>query len=199
MEKEQDPGTERGDTPEGADLMAAAEGAKEASTASSTTRSSLSRKNGWRDRLKPFLGRKAVLSVASALILVVVGVAFYGASEGTRGPESRQASLSGDQALQDGLRQEEMPRFYIPLPSTSQSRVTVVDFSVVWDALSAMRFKRMESPVRDRLYALMLGMVGKGEDLQDRTSTLETEMGRILREALRTDNLAVRVREVRSH
>jgi hypothetical protein len=77
--------------------------------------------------------------------------------------------------------------------------VTVVDFSVVWDALSAMRFKRMESPVRDRLYALMLGMVGKGEDLQDRTSTLETEMGRILREALRTDNLAVRVREVRSH
>jgi hypothetical protein len=92
-----------------------------------------------------------------------------------------------------------MPRFYIPLPSSFQSRVTVVDFSVVWDALSAVRFKNMESQVRDRLYALMLGMVGKGEDLQDRASTLEAEMGQVLREALRTDNLAVRVREVRSH
>jgi hypothetical protein len=199
MEKEQDPGTERSETPEGADLKSSVEGAKEPSGASSTKRPPRARKNGWRDRLKPLLGRKGLLAAAAALILAVGGVTFYGASEGKRSPESRQPSLSRDQALRDGLRQEDMPRFYIPLPSTAQSRVTVVDFSVVWDALSAVRFKKMESQVRDRLYALLLGMVGKGEDLQERASTLEAEMGRILQEALRTDNLAVRVREVRSH
>jgi hypothetical protein len=199
MEKGQNPETDRAENPKGGDLNAASEGAQEAPAAVPTKRPPRARKDGWRGWLKPLPGRKGVLAAASALILVVGGVVFYGASEGKRGLDTGDRSLSRDQALQDGLRQEDMPRFYIPLPSTAQSRVTVVDFSVVWDALSAVRFKKMESHVRDSLYALMLGMVAKGEDLQDRASTLEAEMGRVLREALRTDNLAVRVREVRNH
>jgi len=51
----------------------------------------------------------------------------------------------------------------------------------------------------DRLYAFMLGLAGKGEDLQNNASTLEAEMDRIFREALRTENIAVKVREIRSY
>jgi hypothetical protein len=136
---------------------------------------------------------------ASAVVLAVAGVTFYGGSGSTADPLKRPTPVSPQQALQDGLRQEDQPRFYIPLPQTSQNRVAVVDFSVVWDALSAVRFKKTESQVRDRLYAFMLDLARKGEDLQEKASTLEAEMDRIFREALRTDNVAVKVKEIRSY
>jgi hypothetical protein len=199
MDKEQEPVSEQGGTPEKPDPQAAGDEVQESGPARQGDSSGRARKRRVGDRLRPLLERKWMLVAASAVVLVVAGLAFYRGSEGTGGQDKRQAPVSREQALQDGLRQEQLPRFYIPLPQSSQNRVAVVDFFVVWDALSAVRFKKMEGQVRDRLYAFMLGLAGKGEDLHDKASTLEAEMGRIFREALRTENLAVSIREIRTY
>ncbi|MEW6669184.1 MAG: hypothetical protein AB1512_28565 [Thermodesulfobacteriota bacterium] len=192
MGKEQDPGSEQGGTPEQAELQAPPDEAGK-------TVPRRAGKRGLVARLRPLHERRWMIVAASAVALVVAGLAFFPGDEGTGGRHPRQAPPSRERALQDGLRQDELPRFYIPLPQTSQNRVAVVDFSVVWDALSAVRFKKIESQVRDRLYAFMLGTAGKGEDLQDKVSLLEAEMDRIFRESLRTENVAVKVREIRSY
>ena len=199
MGKEQDPVPVKRGTPGQQELQAGGVDAQDSVPEKPGGGPRKAPKNRWGGMLKPLLERKWMLVAASAVVLVIAGMALYRGSESAKGQHPRQAPGPRDQALQDGLRQEELPRFFIPLPQTSQNRVAVVDFAVVWDALSAVRFKKMECQVRDRLYAFMLGLAGKGEDLQNNASTLEAEMDRIFREALRTENIAVKVREIRSY
>lgn len=144
------------------------------------------------------LTRRWVWVSALVLALVLTGTLFLKGAQRTRRNEPKAPYLSMQKLIQDDLRQEALSRFYIPLPHDAPDRVLVIDLSVVWDSLSAVRFRKMEIQVRDRLYAFMVNLVEKGGDLQDKVSFLETEMGRILRESLRTEDLAIKIKAIKA-
>ena len=155
-------------------------------------------KTGLGRRFFALLNQRWVWVSALVLGLVLTGSLVFKGTQWTKRNDTKASSLSKQKLIQDDLRQEALSRFYIPLPQDAPDRVLVIDLSVVWDSLSAVRFRKMEIQVRDRLYAFMVNLVEKGNDLQDKVFFLETEMGRILRESLRTEDLAVKVKEIKA-
>jgi hypothetical protein len=153
-----------------------------------------------RNRLWSLLGsvvhHKWISVSILALVAALAGFGFLRNIEGKTG--SGPGFVSTGPGTRDSLRQEDLTRFYIPLPQGAENQVVALDLSVAWDALSAVRFKKMEVQGRDRLYAYLLGLAGKGETFQERASLVEEEMSRILRELLHTDSLAIKIREVRA-
>jgi hypothetical protein len=146
-----------------------------------------------------WLRRKPVLFAFAAMLLAGVGLlAFRTGSMWTEKTEKETSSASLSRSPEDGLRQEDLPRFYIPLPGGGPVQLLVVDFSVVWDPLSAVRFRKAEVSLRDRLYDSLTGLAANVEDLGDKPRVIEDEMGRVFREALRTEALSVKVRGVKA-
>jgi len=158
--------------------------------------------DGPRSALRVFLGsmvdRKWIWVSALTLVLALAGFGVFRNMEGKTGRVAGPEFVSTGPGPRGSLRQEDLNRFYIPLPQGAENMVMALDLSVAWDALSAVRFKKMEVPVRDRLYAHLLGLAGKGETFQERVSLLEEGMSRILRESLRTDSLVIKIREARA-
>jgi hypothetical protein len=155
-------------------------------------------KTGLGHQLYAILNRRWVWGSALALALALTGIFVFGGTQWTKRNDTKASTLSKQKLIQDDLRQEPLSRFYVPLPQDSSDRVLVIDFSVVWDSLSAVRFRKMELQVRDRLYAFMMEQVARGNDLQEKVSFLESEVGRILRESLRTEDLAIKIKEIRA-
>jgi len=143
--------------------------------------------------------RKRVLFMAAALLLVGVGGgAFLPLPIGKGKSEKERPPISLREGSEDRLRQEELPRFYIPVPGGGGAQLLVVDFSVVWDPISAVRFRKAEVSLRDRLYDCLTALAAKEEELGEKPRLIEDEMARVFREMLRTDALSVKVREVKS-
>jgi hypothetical protein len=100
--------------------------------------------------------------------------------------------------VQKGLNEERLPPFFVPLPPEASSRAVRIDFTVIWDGVTSFRFKKMELQVRDRLYGFMVDLAQNRKDLKEKGPLLETEMGRILRESLGTEELAIRIKEIKA-
>lgn len=148
--------------------------------------------------LSGILKRKIVLLSAGTLLLLGLAGFFFLAGPMRKGGGETKPSVSARRpAPEDGLRQEDFSRFYIPLAKDSSHLVLVVDSSVVWDAISAVRFKKMEVPLRERIYETLSRLFAKEEGLSENIPALEEEMCRILRESLHTEALSVKIREVK--
>ncbi len=151
-------------------------------------------------RLPGFLQRKSVLFGLAGLLLVGAGGWIFQAGPIGKGKSEKERlhSSSSREAAEDGLRQEHLPRFYIPLPGGGPAQILVVDSSVVWDPISAVRFRKAEVALRDRLYDCLTGLAAKEEEVGENPRLIEDEMSRVFREALRTEALSVKVREVKA-
>lgn len=145
-----------------------------------------------------FLARKPVF-LASAALLIGAAAAwgFLESSAWKSGKDARNRSVSGSLSTEDSLRQEDLTRFYIPMPKDSPNLVMVVDSSVVWDALSAVRFQKAEVSIRNRVYDSLSSLAAKEEGLKENTAIIEEAISTVLREMLRTEALSVKVREVK--
>ncbi|RJR49576.1 MAG: hypothetical protein C4576_06545 [Desulfobacteraceae bacterium] len=144
-------------------------------------------------------GKPAFLATAALLIGAAAAWGFLENTAQKRAGDARFRSLHGVLSSTESLIQEEMSRFYIPMPKESGNLVMTVDFSVVWDAISAVRFKKAEVSIRNRLYDSLTSLAAKEEGLNENTSAVEESISRILRETLAAESLSVRVKEVKLH
>lgn len=97
----------------------------------------------------------------------------------------------------DNLWEEKLSPFFIPLPPNGSCRALVIDLSVIWDGVASFRFRKMELRIRNRLYDFTVNLA-KRKDLKENAPLLETEMGRILKESLSTEELAIKIREIKA-
>jgi len=142
-------------------------------------------------------GKPLFLAVAALLIGAAAAWGFLESTASKKEGGARFRSLPGSLSSTDSLLQEEMSRFYIPMPKDSGNLVMTVDFSVVWDALSAVRFKKAEVSIRNRLYDSLTILAAKEEGLHENTTVVEEAISKILRETLAAESLSVRVKEVK--
>jgi hypothetical protein len=98
----------------------------------------------------------------------------------------------------DHLFEEALSPFFIRLPPKSSSRLLMVDFSVVWDGVAAVRFKKRELEIREYLFHHLSDLVRKKKNLQDRVPYLETEIARILQESLGREGLEIKIKEAKA-
>ena len=149
-------------------------------------------------RFYKIANQKRVWVSLLVLALVLTGILAFKGSLWNRTNDTKAFSLLKDKLIQDDLRQEALSRFYIPLPQESDDRVIVIDLSVIWNSISAVRFRKMEVQMRERLYEFMVKLAEREHDLESRVSFIETEIGGILRESLHTEDLAVKIKEIKS-
>ncbi|MBW1765903.1 MAG: Got1/Sft2-like family vesicle transport protein [Deltaproteobacteria bacterium] len=118
-----------------------------------------------------------LLALGSFFILIGLGI--------TIGPKwlndhkKRHPVFKSGGTFQDNLQEEGLSPFFIPLPPGSPKRVVVIDFSVIWDGLASVRFKKKELKIREQKAAL-----------------LETEMSRIFRESLGIESLEIKIKQI---
>jgi hypothetical protein len=198
MKPEEDKGTEEDKIPEDVAGQAAGEDQQDVREGEGEEKPAGRPRNALRSLLGSVVRRKWIPVSALTLVLALAGFGVFRHMEGKTGSGTGPGFVSTGPGPRDSLRQEDLTRFYIPLPQGAENQVMALDLSVAWDALSEVRFKKMEVQVRDRLYAYLLGLAGKGETFQERVSLLEEEMSRILRELLRTDSLVIKIREVKA-
>lgn len=141
--------------------------------------------------------RKPVPLSVAALLLVGAGAWGFYHSPVLKGGESTRPH--GEPVAEDGLRQEEVARFYVPLPKDGPRQVMVIDWSVVWDGLTAVRFKKAEVMTRDRVYDGLLAVAAKEEGLNENIPMIEETMSRELKDSLRSAAISVRVKEVKTY
>lgn len=145
-----------------------------------------------------FLAGKPMLLAAAALLIGAAAAwGFLESPSWKRGNDPRSRPLAGPLSPEDSLRQEDLTRFYIPLPKDSENLVMVVDFSVVWDALAAVRYKKAEVSIRDRVYDSLSILASKDEEVKENTPDIEEAISNVLRETLRAEALSVKVKEVK--
>lgn len=135
-----------------------------------------------------------LLAPGSLFILIGIGV--------TIGPKwlndnkERHPAIKSGGIFQDNLQEEGLSPLFIPLPPGSPKQVVVIDFSVIWDGLASVRFKKRELKIRDCLYGHIVGIAEKNEDLQQKVALLETEMSRIFRESLGMESLEIKIKQI---
>ncbi|MBN1104822.1 MAG: hypothetical protein JXL84_15495 [Deltaproteobacteria bacterium] len=198
MKTEEDKSTEEGSIPDGDARQTAGEDQQDLRGGEGEEKPADRPRAVFRVFLGSVLRRKWFLVSALTLVLALAGFGVFRNMEGETGSGKVAGVGSTGSGPRDSLRQEDLTRFYIPLPQGAENQVMALDLSVAWDALSAVRFKKMEVQGRDRLYSYLRGLAGKGETFQERVSLLEEEMSRILRELLRTDSLVIKIREVKA-
>lgn len=160
-------------------------------------------RSGWLGKvvatLPPFAIRKPVLLVIAALLLGGAGAWGFLGGPAWKGREPVRPSQTRETVPEDGLRQEELTRFYIPLPKDAPYRVMVIDWSVVWDGLSAVRFRKTEVVIRDRVYDSLTSLAAKEEGLNEELPIIEETISRALKDFLRNESVSVRVKEVKTY
>jgi hypothetical protein len=128
---------------------------------------------------------------AAAGLWTTLGRGWIGARQGGAGQSLPKA------AHQDRLLEETLRPFYIPLPSDSKTRVVMIVSAAVWDGVASVRYRKMESRVRERLYGYIADLAAR-KSLPDMSSRLESGMGSILREVLGLAELEVKIKEIKA-
>jgi hypothetical protein len=195
MENEQETGTggldrAGGEIPEESDQREPGPGEGEGSS------SRLARISG---RVPRVLLRKPALFAIAGLLLGSAGAWGLMNVPARKGAEASRTAHSMEPAAKDGLREEELGRFYIPMPEDGPHSVLVIDWSVVWDGLSAVRFRNAEVMIRNGIYDALTGLAARQEGLNEDLPALEETMSRRLKESLRSEGVSVRVKQVKTY
>jgi hypothetical protein len=98
---------------------------------------------------------------------------------------------------QDRSIEEKLNPFFIPVSVGERQGVAVIDFSVIWDGLASVRYKKMELEIRDALFEHVKSLAEKDENFKDQALFLEEDMGRILRRALGVEDLKVKIKDIK--
>ena len=143
-----------------------------------------------KNRKKPIIGLLGLASIAVGLSRTLGLNGVFGL-----GPRPPVFDSSGE--LRGHVVEEALSPFFVPLPATSSERVAVIDFTVIWDGLASVRFKRKELQIRDSLYRYILERAKKGEDLQEKAPILEAEMSRRFQKSMGSKEIEIRIKRVK--
>ena len=141
--------------------------------------------------------KKPVLIGLLGLVGIAVGLSRTFSLNGVFGFRPHSSVSDSGAELRDHSFEEALAPFFIPLPSTSSERVAIIDFSVIWDGLASVRFKRKELQIRDSLYRFILERAKEGEDLQQKAPILEAEMRRTFQESMGSKEIEIRIKKVK--
>jgi hypothetical protein len=150
-------------------------------------------------RLRAFITnrKKPIIVGLLGLVSIAVGLSRTVGLNGVPGLGLRPPMSDSSGELRDHYVEEALSPFFVPLPATSSERVAVVDFTVIWDGLASVRFKRKELQIRDSLYRYILERAKKGEDLQEKAPILEAEMSRTFQESMGSKEIEIRIKRVK--
>lgn len=135
----------------------------------------------------------------------VVGLLIFGMGLGiTQGKKLIPASLMNppdllsDKGHKQDYYEEKLPSFFIPLPPEGENQAVMIRFSVIWNGLTSFRYRSLELRIRNRIYGHIKGVAREQNNLQEKTSLLESEMSNIFRESLGLEDLAVKIKEIKT-
>lgn len=98
----------------------------------------------------------------------------------------------------DNLQEVGLLPFFIP-PSSDLSRSAVrVDLTVIWDGVASVRFKTNEPRIRAEVYDYLMKAAESSEDLNSQKAIMEEGMSVIFRKSLGVQELAIRIKELKS-
>ncbi len=140
--------------------------------------------------------KKPIIIGVLALVGIAMGLSGSLGLNGMPGFRLHPPMLDSSGEPREHYVEETLPPFFIPLVSTSSERVAIIDFSVVWDGLASVRFKRKELSIRDSLYRYFLQRASEGEDLRDKAPILEAEMSRTFQESVGSKEIEIRIKRV---
>ena len=141
--------------------------------------------------------RKWILLPLSGLILISLGWVIVNGYGRPGGKEKTSSSHLFDSVNSDNLYEEVLRPFFIPLPSEAPNRLVLVNFSVIWDGVASVRFKKRELQIREYLYGHLVKLARKKKDLQEKGPYLESEIRRIFQEALGREGLEVKIKGIK--
>jgi hypothetical protein len=141
--------------------------------------------------------RKTILFGVLGLVSIAVALGGMSGLKGVPGLRPYPFPSDSSEDLRGHYVEETLPPFFVPLPSTSSERVAVIDFTVIWDGLASVRFKRKELQIRDSLYRHILEKTKEGFDLQQKTPILEAEMSRTFQESMGSKEIEIRIKRVK--
>jgi hypothetical protein len=181
--------SERSGSADGGEPQSAPEGGQDAGRPAGTAIS----------RFRAAISNRKKTILVGVLGLVSIAVALSGKS-GLQGvPGVRLYPLLSDSSAEGRGQyvEETLSPFFVPLPSSSSEHVAVIDFTVIWDGLASVRYKRKELQIRDSLYRHILERAKEGFDLQGKTPILEAEMSRTFQESMGTKEIEIRIKRVK--
>jgi hypothetical protein len=129
-----------------------------------------------------------VMAVGFVSALFLLRISFFGKGA---------PMATEDLAVPDDFREEKLAPFFIPLSAGASGKIAVVDAVALWDDPTALRFKKKEHQIRNRLYRFLLRFEEGGVNLQEKVSSLQLQMSGIVREFLGIEDLTIRVREIK--
>ena len=144
------------------------------------------------------LRRKWLLISILGLVFIFTGLGITIGPKWQNMKEKRNSVISSDKIGKD-LLEEGLSPFFIPLPPDASGQVVIIDFSVIWDGMASVRFKKMESQIRDHLYRVIKKFAEREDSIEQKTHFLETEMSRILKTSLGMEDLEIRIKGINYH
>jgi hypothetical protein len=149
----------------------------------------------------PKLSRRLLwISGLCAVVLIVLGGVWFTKDHWIRWGESIDLAGAPQRKLnQDRSIEEKLEPLFIPITSQEQQGITMIDFSVVWDGLASVRYKKMELEIRDAIFEHVKSLAQKDENLKDQAPFLEEDLGRIFRRALGVEDLKVKIKIIKQY
>lgn len=145
-----------------------------------------------------FRHKLAILSISCTLI--VLGAGGYLARDYLLKKKiADEIAKVMEKSRELGLEEESLNPLYIPLPSDSRDRLLMVKFSVIWDRLSSIRFKKDELKIRNYLYKQVRLAAEERKNVEEKTAFLETVMSVVLRKSLGREELIVKIDELKAY
>ena len=134
----------------------------------------------------------------TVIILIAAGTAAILKPDLLNIIKGKRSPSSSIDLTKDNLQEESLSPFYIP-PSIDLSRGAVrVDLTVIWDGVASVRFKTNELRIRSDVYDYLIKTAENTVDLNSQKAVMEEEMGGIFRKSLGVQDLAVRIKELKS-
>jgi hypothetical protein len=147
----------------------------------------------------PKLNKRLVRMLAIAsMVLVLLGGAWYTKDHWLEWGKKIDFTRQPKRKLnQDRSIEEKLDPFFIPISIQGQESIALIDFSVIWDGLTSVRYKKMELEIRDDIYEQIKSLAQKDEHFKDQAAFLEEDMGRIFRRTLGVEDLKVKIKEIK--
>lgn len=162
------------------------------------TRTGTKRKKPWkRVPFSSLFAGKWMLITASAAVALLGAVLVISGLYRQDQPKEERAPSAAPQR-DEGLREESLSPFFIPLPASSSQQVVMITLSAAWPARTSVHYRSKELQIREHLYEYLLKLAEKENNLENKTSLLEKEMTNMLRELLGREEVAVRIEKVRT-
>jgi hypothetical protein len=97
----------------------------------------------------------------------------------------------------ENLNEENLTPFFIPPSRTGTGEAARIDISVVWDGLAAVKYRKKEIRIRNKIYNELRLIAENIDDLKGGVPFMEEKIAFLLMDSLEVNNLSVKIREIK--